>query len=458
MAHHILKSSYDQLVDRLNRFPQGAPPAEVLYGILKMLFSEREASYVAQLPIKPFTAGRAAQLWGIELADAQKVLDELAGRALLVDTVDLQGRQTYVLPPPMAGFFEFSMMHLRNDVNQKVLGELFYQYMNMEEEFIRALFINGETQLGRVFVQEAALAGQNGHVVHADLLKHDLPDHAVGIGGPGGDAVHVLDYERASAVIHSASHRGVGVCYCRHKMLHVDRACKAPLDNCMTFNGTAASLIKHGFARPVDVVEGLDLLQQAQENHLVQFGENVRERVNFICNCCGCCCEAMIAARRFAYMNPIHTTNYIPRIRSEACNGCGKCTNVCPVEAMALVSANDPHHPKLRKARLDEDLCLGCGVCVRACPSQGIYLEARPERVITPLNTAHRTVVMAIERGMLQNLIFDNNALASHRAMAAILGVILKLPPLKQALASQQLKSRYLERLLTWGERFYTPH
>jgi hypothetical protein len=32
--------------------------------------------------------------------------------------------------------------------------------------------------------------------------------------------------------------------------------------------------------------------------------------------------------------------------------------------------------------------------------------------------------------------------------MAAILGVILKLPPVKQALASRQLQSRYLERAL----------
>ena len=56
---------------------------------------------------------------------------------------------------------------------------------------------------------------------------------------------------------------------------------------------------------------------------------------------------------------------------------------------------------------------------------------------------------MAIERGKLQDLIFDNQALASHRAMAAILGVILKLPPLKQVMASRQMKSRYLENLLS---------
>jgi hypothetical protein len=56
---------------------------------------------------------------------------------------------------------------------------------------------------------------------------------------------------------------------------------------------------------------------------------------------------------------------------------------------------------------------------------------------------------MAIERGKLENLIFDNQALASHRAMAEIVGVILKLPPIKQAMASQQMKSRYLENLLS---------
>ena len=45
---------------------------------------------------------------------------------------------------------------------------------------------------------------------------------------------------------------------------------------------------------------------------------------------------------------------------------------------------------------------------------------------------------MAIERGMLQDLIFDNRALVSHRAMAAILGVILKLPPVKRAMAASR--------------------
>ncbi len=152
MSHTTLKSGYIELIERLNRFPQGAPASDTLYKILQILFSEKEAQLVALLPIKPFTVHQAAKVWHLDIAASRKILDELSSRAILLD-VERNGEMIYTLPPPMAGFFEFSMMRLRGDVDQKVLAELFYQYLNVEEEFIRALFTNGETQLGRVFVQ-----------------------------------------------------------------------------------------------------------------------------------------------------------------------------------------------------------------------------------------------------------------------------------------------------------------
>jgi ferredoxin len=421
MAHRTLKSSYAELADRLNRFPQGAPPSELLFSILKVLFSEKEAELVSLLPIKPFDAETASRAWKTEVADATKVLNELASRAILVD-IERDGRSIYCLPPPMAGFFEFSMMRIRSDLDQSALAELFYQYMNVEEDFIRSLFTEGTTQLGRAFVQEPMLSEDN--------------------------ALQVLDYERASEVIATASHIGVGMCYCRHKMQHLGRACDAPMDICMTFNSSAASLTKYGHAREVTAAECMALLEKAYEHGLVQFGENIQRRVNFICNCCGCCCEALIAQRRFASLHPIHTTNFMPQVDSATCTGCGKCMVACPIEAMALVSANDPHQSQKRMAKVDESICLGCGVCVRACPNGSLTLRSRKDRVITPVTSAHRAVLMAMERGKLQNLIFDNQALASHRALAAVFGVILRLPAAKRLMASEQLRSRYLVALL----------
>lgn len=421
MAHHINHSAYNKLVERLNRFPQGAPPSELLTKILKILFSKKEAGLVSLMPIKPFTAQKASKIWKMDFVSTKNILDKLASRALLVD-IEMNGETTYTLPPPMAGFFEFSLMRVRDDIDQKVLSELFHQYITNKDDFIKSLFTDGKTRLGRTFIHEPVLTEDN--------------------------TLQVLDYERATQVIETASQRGVSMCYCRHKKGHLNKACDAPMNICMTFNNTGASLIKHGHARAVDKVEGLDLLQQAYDNNLVQFGENAQKRVNFICNCCGCCCEAMIAARRFAIMNPVHTTNFLPLVDESNCNGCGKCVNVCPVEAMTLISANNPNKSKMKKARLNEDICLGCGLCVKVCDKDTIILKSREKRVITPTTGVQKAVIMAIERGKLQNLIFDNRVLWSHRALSAVLGAILKLPPVKRALAKQQLKSAYVETVI----------
>ena len=92
MAHHTLKTSYSDLVDRLNRFPQGAPPSELLNKILKVLFSEKEAQLVSLLPIKPFTAEKASTSWKLDIATTRKILETLADRALLVD-IEQNGQQ-----------------------------------------------------------------------------------------------------------------------------------------------------------------------------------------------------------------------------------------------------------------------------------------------------------------------------------------------------------------------------
>ena len=261
MAHQHLKNAYHRLVERINLFPQGAPPSELLHGILRMLFSEKEAELVSLLPIRPFDARKAAAVWKTGERQAEAILAGLASRGVLLD-VEENGNRVYILPPPMAGFFEFSMMRLRTDLDQKALSELYYQYINVEEDFIKALFVAGETQLGRALVHEPAL--------------------------PADSGLHVLDYERASRIIETASHIGIALCYCRHKMGHLGKACDAPMDICMTFNRAADSLIRHGIVRPVTVSECMGLLERAYEHNLVQFGENVQRRVSFICNCCGC--------------------------------------------------------------------------------------------------------------------------------------------------------------------------
>ena len=153
-------------------------------------------------------------------------------------------------------------------------------------------------------------------------------------------------------------------------------------------------------------------------------------------------------------MQPVATTNYIPEVSLETCIGCGKCAKVCPILAVKLEEREQDGEEKAGKQPvIDTEICLGCGVCARNCPTKAIRLNRRPVQVITPVNSTHRFVLQAIEKGTLQNLIFDNQAFANHRAMAAVFGAILKLPPMKQALASKQFKSIYLDKLLSMQKK-----
>ncbi len=89
----------------------------------------------------------------------------------------------------------------------------------------------------------------------------------------------------------------------------------------------------------------------------------------------------------------------------------------------------------------------GCQICIIyeiesrwTPPSDSLY------KILQVLYTEREAKWVAL---LPVRLIFDNQAFANHRAMAAVLGVILRLPPLKQMMASKQFKSIYLDKLLS---------
>ncbi|MHA1557908.1 MAG: (Fe-S)-binding protein, partial [Candidatus Heimdallarchaeota archaeon] len=193
-------NSYLKLQQRLDKAPQGAPLSKSLFDILQVLFTDEEAELVSVLPINFITKEKAAKIWKKTHDEAEKILDTLAEKGLMLDGCQKEKR-TYILAPPMAGFFEFSLMRTDGKFDRKILSELYHQYINEEDDFLFAIFAT-QTPIDRVFVQE-------------ETIKEE--DYSI-----------VLDYERATQVIETATCITVGTCYCRHKMEHLGKACEQP--------------------------------------------------------------------------------------------------------------------------------------------------------------------------------------------------------------------------------------
>jgi hypothetical protein len=74
-------------------------------------------------------------------------------------------------------------------------------------------------------------------------------------------------------------------------------------------------------------------------------------------------------------------------------------------------------------------------------------LHKRAQRVLHPETTFERVILQCLERGTLQNQLFDNPARMTHAFARACLGGFLRLKPVKRALMGEVLRSRFLGAL-----------
>jgi hypothetical protein len=70
---------------------------------------------------------------------------------------------------------------------------------------------------------------------------------------------------------------------------------------------------------------------------------------------------------------------------------------------------------------------------------------SRPQRVLVPETVFDQRVAMAIERGRLADLILDDPARLSHRALRRVIGALEKSPPFKAAMAVESIRSSFLK-------------
>lgn len=106
-----------------------------------------------------------------------------------------------------------------------------------------------------------------------------------------------------------------------------------------------------------------------------------------------------------------------------------------------------PGEKPAAKAAVRDEVCLGCGLCRPACATGALRMEPRKERILVPENAWRRTVIMALERGKFQNLLFDDFDRLDHAVLRAVTRIVVALPPVKKALLAGQTNSRFFRAL-----------
>jgi ferredoxin len=189
-----------------------------------------------------------------------------------------------------------------------------------------------------------------------------------------GDLEHIIPYRLAREIVmQNPEHIAVLDCPCRASR---ENPC-LPLDVCLIIGEPFASFIlEHhpGRSRAVTSEEAQEILAAEDARghvHHAFFKDAMLGRFYAICNCCSCCCGAMLAQQTGTPM--LASSGFVAQVDTDVCRGCGGCEKVCQFKAVQVVE---------RKAVVDQAKCMGCGICVGQCQSGGIGLERAPERGI----------------------------------------------------------------------------
>ncbi len=420
MGHLVGKDVYRRLWKKVDGLTVRTPWNKAFHDILKELYSPDEADVIVKMPYGASTFERVVKVTKYSNIKLKKILDQLCSKGLVIDF--FANNNYYYMPSPMViGIFEFTMMRTGEGLNSEGWARLFSQYL--PGAFYAGNLSNDETTMLMRTVPHDEVIRQSPHV-------------------------EVLDFEKATSIIESHDKFSIGYCSCRHEKTHMnEKECDAPLESCTGFGYAADYLIRNNLAKEVSKSEMLENLARSKEMGLVLNADNVQKNVTYMCHCCGCCCNVLLGISKYGYDNVVITSSYIARSDEQNCIGCGKCARACPINAIEMKPLTPPIGKKKKQAVVDTSICIGCGVCALSCKKEAMSLVQREQRILHPETTFQRVILQCLDRGTLQNQIFDNPQSISQSVMRGIVGAFFKLPPVKKALLSDTLRSTFLKAM-----------
>ncbi|MEW6524658.1 MAG: 4Fe-4S binding protein [Bacillota bacterium] len=327
---------YRDLARALDQLPYGFPTtdSEVELEILKLMFTEEEAQLAAGLSDQWETPAEVAGRLGLDARHAEGRLRLMLGKGLVQGTMR-DGRYLFRLNQFIVGSWEHTMFRLD--------GEVAHRMAHLTEEYV------------------AATGGLQGIMTPGPSLHRVVPARGT------VKSEWILPYDDIRSFLEEAQSFHLRDCVCRKQHdLVGDRRCDFPRRACLSFSPFQRPPGPHSITKE----EALAFLDEAREVGLVHTVSNVAKGINYVCNCCGCCCGILRGITEFGVRESVAHANYYCTIDTDTCSGCGVCVERCQVGAVELVGPT---------AVVVRERCIGCGLCTTSCASVAARLLLKPE-------------------------------------------------------------------------------
>jgi len=325
-----MKDIYERLRERLDMFPQGFPATKsgVELKILRQLFSPEEAETMFSLKPYPEPVAAISARMGREQSALAEILYDMSKKGLILRGT-MQGRSFYFMAPWMVGIWEFQLNRL-NQENIPLYEKYFEQGVVPERR-------RTKTAGFRVIPIERQLK----------------------------DDTQIQPFEKVSEILESSQRFAVADCICRKEAKMMGHGCDKLMEACMSFDMAAQYYIENGLGREISKEEAREVLLKAEESGLVHHSSNHKDKKTFICNCCGCCCKALLHINKYNNPAAISHSSYYAVVDEETCTACETCVERCQVKAVRMEED---------VSVIQRDRCIGCGLCASACPTGSITM------------------------------------------------------------------------------------
>ncbi|MFO7890365.1 MAG: 4Fe-4S binding protein [bacterium] len=320
---------YKQLAQHLDKIPNGFPATEsgVELKILARLFTAEEAEIACAMSLEPESPEIIAERLGWEKGRVYKSLKEMVKNGL-IGIERGKGGFRFKLIPFIVGFYE----RQNAEIDQK-FARLFEDYYH------QALYkmMTVKPSVHRIIPIEKNIQVN----------------------------IEVIPYERVSTYIENSKSWGVLKCICRVQKELIGEGCDHTKENCLVLSSRSRQFDRVDAIRSITKEKALDILEQAEKEGLIHSVNNVQEGVDYICNCCSCCCGVLRGMIEYGSPHAVAGSDFLASVDDSLCNGCGVCLERCQFQALSL----EDDVCEVRK-----DKCMGCGLCVSTCPTQALHL------------------------------------------------------------------------------------